>query len=129
MDDKFAKFFYFGCMDQVGHHVFSSPRAYELEDRRAVSDVLYRNPWGIAIDGGLCKSGAEQEGIALIHHKNGWTALAFWDRSVDKRGKSNSVFLAIGEFEFDQMVAMAKQFFPEVIARFPFEIKMVASGR
>jgi len=74
------------------------------------------------IDGGLCPKGAQIEGKALIHYKDGWTALSFWDRSVDMRGNSNSNFLADGKFTFEQMVEFAYQNFPEVTRRYKFSI-------
>jgi hypothetical protein len=93
-----------------------------LGECRATSYFTERNPWGYAIDGGLCPKGPEIEGRALIHHKDGWTAMSFWDRSVDHRGKCNSSFLAEGTFTFEEMLAIAREKFPRVVGRFKFEI-------
>ena len=30
--------------------------------------------------------GPQTQGEALLYHKQGWTAISFWDRSVDERG-------------------------------------------
>ena len=57
---------------------------------------------------GQWKHGNEIQGHAIIHHRNGWTALALWDRSVDTRGACNSTYFAEGTFTFDEMVDMAK---------------------
>lgn len=64
-------------------------------------------------DGKGFEHSAEQAGIAKIHHKNGWTAIALWDRSVDTRGGCNSTYFAKGDFSFEEMVKMAKERFSE----------------
>ena len=114
--------FYFGPWDSPGHYLFDeSGRTVYGERERLL-------PWGhcgqeIGIDGvlqpGCFKNnrdrwshrGAEEQGEAVLHHKDGWTALSFWDRSVDKRGACNSTYFAQGTFSFDDMVAMAKERF------------------
>ncbi len=42
--------------------------------------------------------------------------------SIDSRPGSNSVFLANDTLTFDQMIEKAKAIFPEIVARFTFEI-------
>lgn len=120
------QFFYFGCIGGPGHFMHNSVPDNGLEARRATSHFTERNPWGYDIDGALCpngrRSGKEVEGEALIHHKDGWTALSFWDRSVDKRGACNSNFLAEGTFTFDEMKKLAEEKFPHVMRRFTFPI-------
>lgn len=116
------RFYYFGCIDQPGHYMHSSPAPRDIEERREVSHFVHSNPWGYDIDGGLCPKGPEVEGRAIVRHKDGWTALSFWDRSVDRRGKCNSNFLAVGDLTFDQMVELAKRHFPHVVERFSFPI-------
>lgn len=111
------KFFYFGCLDQAGHYMHASPKVYELEERRAVSAFVYTNPWGTNIDGGLC---TKDIGCAALHQKDGWTALAFWDSTIDSRPGSNSVFLAEGTFGFAEMCELAYKYFPEVASRIPY---------
>ena len=105
---------YFGCIGQPGHFMHVAP------GRR---DYNAATPWGSTPDGTLCPDGERQvEGIAVLHHKNGWTALSFWDRSVDKRGGCNSNFFADQVLSFDEMVALARERFPQVWSRFPFEV-------
>lgn len=113
---------YYGCHEHPGHYMF-------VPGMRNDYKFLYNNPWGVQVDTGLCPGGLEIEGNALLHHKDGWTALAFWDRSVDKRGKSNSVFLAEGTFDFERMIDLAKEFFPEVMERIKFPIVEAPKGR
>lgn len=69
-----------------------------------------------------CGCGNDEEGRAVIHHKDGWTAMGFWDRSVDTRGGCNSVFFAEGTHDFAGMVAIANEKFPTIMRRFKFEI-------
>jgi hypothetical protein len=88
-----------------------------------VGRFAYTNPWGLKIDGSLAPDAIGQiEGLALLHHKDGWTAVAFWDRTGDHRGGSNSVFLAKGEFTFDEMLDLAREAFPEIMKTFKFKI-------
>jgi hypothetical protein len=88
------------------------------------------------IDGGYCPGvdpnrkhawqtpDHQPEGLAKLTHKDGWTLLSFWDRSVDKRNNSNSNFIQEGEFTFEQMVEQAKEKFPGIWERFKFEVKL-----
>jgi hypothetical protein len=125
------RFYYFGCIERAGHYMHSNPSPRGLEEIRALHDVLRKNPWGSGIDAGLCPPGKDAryqvEGRASVHHKDGWTALAFWDRSVDSRGGSNSVFLADAIHDFEIMMALARENFPEVLDRLSFAV-VDASG-
>lgn len=67
-------------------------------------------------------SEAEPEGLAVVHHLDGWTAFAFWDRSMDGRGNCVSVFFLRGTFNFDESLAQARAAFPSIFDRFPFAI-------
>lgn len=111
--------YYYGCYRDIGHRMLQ-PRS--LVCSQTELEFLHANPWGVEIDGDLCPPGVQWEGQALIHHKDGWTVLAFWDRSIDSRPNSNSNFLAKGIFDFEQMLALAREHFPEVISRFHFQI-------
>src|ERR1700693_4562864 len=77
------KVYFFGCMRGPGHYLHSNPSPRGLTERRALCAIERSNPWGYKIDGKLCPAGAQVQGRALVHHKDGWTALSFWDRSVD----------------------------------------------
>lgn len=125
------KVFYFGCWDRAGHFFYTETGRTVYDDPTC--------PWkDFEVDGCLqpgCfknrfnrwdRAGATQEeGEALIHHRGGWTALSFWDRSVDKRGGCNSTFFAEGTHDFEAMVQIAKQRFPKIWQRFQFEIRLV----
>ena len=123
---------YFGPWDVAGHYLFT-------EQKRHVWDPP-RMPWtGGEIDCGLqpgCKGrkswqipAEEQvEGEALLHHKDGWTALSFWDRTVDTRIGCNSTYIAEGTFTFEAMVELAKSRFAERWNTMQFTVTLVAQN-
>jgi len=117
MDEvKTPEVFYFGFLGS-GHHL------YDFHGEDAHREVT--TPWGYYIDGKLCpqvKDKYEPQGIALLHHKDGWTAIGFWDRSGDTRYGSNSNFLVLGEYTFDEMLALAKAQYPGVFKRMKFSV-------
>ncbi len=108
--------YHFGCLGVVGHYM-TAPGG------RSEDSLTRSNPWGLQIDGYLCPQDSQVEGRACLHHKDGWTAIAFWDRSVDSRPMSNSAFLAPGTFTFDEMLALAREQRPEIVNRFRFAIE------
>ncbi len=119
--------FYFGCARGVwGHreagHYFYAPGGRSAREAEAV------NPWG-HVDGKLApreyegRSAPEcPQGVAALHHKDGWTALAFWDRTGDSRGNSNSTFLFDATLTFEEALAAARENFPALFERFTFDI-------
>jgi hypothetical protein len=142
MSEGTFKVGYHGCWREAGHHLWAAGMRWATW-RRSVHErmghPLIPQPWGDHLDAVLCpgvtyvrehmRTPDEQpEGLGLIHHKDGWTAWAFWDRSVDKRGNSNSVFLAKGEHGFETMKALALEHFPEVMGRFKFDFALASDG-
>jgi hypothetical protein len=109
------RIYYFGCAGEPGHYLWE-PGLHGTS--------RFKNPWGNQIDTGLCPKGTgyEVEGEAALHKKDGFTAISFWDRSGDSRHQSNSSFIAQGDFTFGQMLELAKQHFPQIMARFKFQI-------
>lgn len=120
------KILYFGCDRRAGHflhHPGMRHAAWNWGDEKPWPDI----PW-TRIDGALCpnviqkswgleNTGPQTLGLGLIHHKDGWTAWAFWDRTVDSRLGSNSIFFAEGEHDLDGMKALAQEHFPQVWKR------------
>lgn len=124
--------YYFGCWGDTGYYWMAPDRYMRTKD------IVERVGPGVhpRIDGGFCpgssraygrKSRAEAEGEAALHHIDGWTVLALWDRSVDDRHGSNSNFVARGTHDYATMRAIAEARFPDVWCRFTFEIKLVES--
>ncbi len=110
--------YYFGCSREPGHFLWEDDAGFMHSKLRY--DKL---PWGYKIDSSLCTghSGSE-EGRASLHHKDGWTAVAFWDRSVDSRPGSNSAFICDEEIDYDEMIRRSKETFPKIWERFNFEV-------
>ncbi len=130
------RMFYFGPWDQAGHYLHDEHgvTVYRKERLGSFPWDEYSGDHGIdgqlqpgcyKRDGHWCK-GKETEGEALIHHKAGWTALSFWDRSVDTRGACNSTYFAEGTFSFDEMIAMAKTRFAYRWNKMKFEVRAAA---
>ena len=118
------KVYYFGCWGETGPSL-CSPGQHKVHSER------HATPWE-SHDAVLCpgyvrlyENGPQIEGEAALHHKGGWTALAFWDRSVDKRGGCNSVFFAEGTYGPAAVLEIAREHFPEVWVRFTFEVRVV----
>lgn len=120
------KAFYFGPYTTSGHFLFSGGgrKASEEEERalpwRCIDGILQPNctftfmRWST--------SRREVEGEALLHYRGGWTALCFWDRTVDKRSACNSNYFFEGTFTFSEMVDLAKKYFPDRWAAMKFEV-------
>lgn len=89
-------------------------------------------PWGYAIDGKLCpewdnkRTQSAAQGQGALHHLGGWTALAWWDQTGDRRDGSNSVLLAEGVWTTEDMLALGREHFPAQMARQTVPIVCVA---
>lgn len=113
---------YFGCWapNTAGHYF------YWPGGRRASSEVQ-ELPWMLKeVDGGLCPQieiepgrfmRDEPQSLAAMHYRDGWTSLALWDRTADKRGGANSAFFAPGELDFHTLERKALAWFPAVWTR------------
>jgi hypothetical protein len=114
------KMFYFGPWDEPGHYLFHEG-GLSVFRREGLGDF----PWhehGRDIDGEL-QPKERAQGVALLHHKDGWTALSFWDQSVDTRPGSNSNYFAEGTFTFEEMVEMARTRFAERWNKMNFTVR------
>ena len=110
---------YFGCWGEPGHYLWTPEHRNPPRDARP-SFVGFI---GEGIDGTFCPLGREIEGLCALTQIEGWTVLSFWDRSGDKRGKSNSNFLLPGTLGQQEALEAARAAFPELFARFPFEVR------
>lgn len=110
--------YYFGCWSDIGHH-------WRATDGRIADPP--RQPFG-PVDARYAPraaSGAEApEGAAALLHLQGWTLLAFWDRSIDGRPGSNSAFLADATLGFEEMTVVARAAYPRVWARYAFAVAL-----
>lgn len=100
---------YFGCLDQPGHFLhFRQIRDRELFDM---------TPWGTELDSKLLVSAKVPDnpnGVTALFQRDGWTAVAFWDRSVDSRPGSNSAFLVHALVTKEELLQMARKQWPGV---------------
>lgn len=108
---------YFGCWNNLGHY-FWTVRGERSDYGAAKASV----PW-LSIDGRLNPS--ERQGEAALHHAGGVTALAWADRTVDKRSGSNSIVFLAGTLTFEEAVAAASEAFPHVMERQPTPLSPV----
>lgn len=121
--------FYFGTYQQPGHYLHDDGwNSIQPENpHQGVEKIKWGPlPWR-NIDGGLCAKRARQ-GEAALHHKDGWTALAFPNYIDDSRGGSNSVFFFEGSLCFEEALTEARRRFRHVMERIDaaFEVKLVA---
>lgn len=128
---------YFGPLKESGHFLFYE-NGEQVSPHRLADTIT---PWGREIDGTLqpgmilwrdhwinesSRGGRSwQYGEAVIHHKEGWTALSFWDSTIDTRPGCSSTYLAQGTFTFEQMVELAKERFAERWGKMKFEVRLV----
>jgi len=122
------KVYYFGCPPDggKGRYMHHEPR----EPWRSNCDAPAGCPWSFGspenIDGGLApRAGAarQRQGAVALHHREGWTAIAWWDRSADVRPGSNVAFLIDAELGLEEALTAARQAWPKVFARFRYEVK------
>lgn len=111
-----ARLLFFGCWDRLGHYLHTHAG-------RTVGPSA--SPWGFSIDAGLLDQQAPQvEGVAVVVQRDGWTAISFWDRSVDTRPGSNAAFLVDELVSGEDLLGRARATFPAVFARFGFEVRL-----
>ena len=126
-----AAIYYFGCWDGPGHFLWSTDgRTFRRNEPlppslRRLDGTLCGDP-ALADHGGR-RSGEplywpaterrQPQGVARLHHVDGWTVLAWWDRSGDSRGGSNSAFVAEGTLGAGVIATLGAVAFPGIWAR------------
>jgi len=110
--------YYFGCWNQAGHYLHE-PSGKTIHAAGPFTDGSLDGtfPPHIHKPGGGYREILEDETIASLAYWRGWTVLAMWDRSVDKRGGCNAAFVAEGEHTHAEMWALARQNYPQIVAR------------
>lgn len=107
--------YFYGCMKGVAGHTEAGHywRASDGSDGHKSGSPFGRYP-----DGTLCPEGGQVQGAAILHQKDGWTAIGFWDRTGDDRGNSNSNFIVQGTYSFEEMCKLAQEAYPALWKRF-----------
>ena len=113
---------FFGAWSKPGHYYWAPGRRWAECER-----ILPASLQGRKLDGRLApqkrfttypNSLIEAEGEAAVHHIEGWTVVAWWDRSVDTRPGSNSALLMRGTHTMTAVLLEAADKFPELLPRF-----------
>lgn len=123
---------YFGTWRVAGHYAFlPGMRRPEWEKYQTLTpwggDGLDRAPkWGEGRETRY-RGRYGKQGDATLRHKDGWTAIAVADYSVDNRPNSHATFVFKGDLTFDQAAALAREKFPAVADRVG-EIREVPDG-
>jgi len=123
---------FFGVGTRPGHYWWSvgaEPAALVFSGLKAGLDGRVGDcPFTYEVDGRLQPGGdlKDEEGKCLLHLRNGWTAIAWWDRSgPDKRPGCCSAFVMRGEHAFSSMVAELYRSFPWAANRISFAMERV----
>lgn len=118
---------YFGCVGQAGHYYWhrgSEGLPYSAKGYEGVT------PWGTKVDGGLFPKGSgasfKQGEAHIVHHDDGWTAVAFTDRSVDSRPGSWSVYCIPAVLDGPEALAIAREAFSPIFERYTFPVVLVS---
>ena len=101
--------YYFGCVDSVGHRLVDRNRRSHYHDEL------------INLDGQLCTEDTALYRAVLtrLPHLN-YSALAWWDQTVDRRPGSNSIIFAPSvECTLESIRTAMTRWFPWVEARLP----------
>lgn len=125
--------YYFGCWGQAGHY-WRSPNGHATE--RAIEARIPEALRHGRIDGNFCpgyigpykRTCPEVEGEAAIHLIEGWTALAWWDRSVDRRPACNSAVVVRGDHSYTMVLEIVKAQMPDLLKRQRVPMRLVAVG-
>lgn len=111
---------YFGYLN-LGHHLYDTRlRAVSPRD---LHDSLNRpdgtlTPYLVRRRGGYIEATKQPQGHARLHHLWGWSVVAWWDRTGDRRLGSNSAFLVEHpKLSFDEVITLGAKAFPSVWQR------------
>jgi hypothetical protein len=136
---------FFGCRNESkGHYLFDrrmdTPRYPDPEGHGFLQGFRII-PWNVNIDSGLApRTSSKSEapnGVAGFHQNVAWvgapgevvwSALAWWDNSVDTRPGSNCAFLVDRRCTPAELLAEARAAFPQIFARFKYEV-VLPGGR
>lgn len=104
--------YFYGCLQGIEGHLHDTGHTWRASDGTDAYKVT--TPFGRYPDGTLAPEGPQAQGAAVLHQKDGWTAIGFWDRTGDTRGNSNSNFLVEGTYTFEEMCQLAQEAFPAI---------------
>ena len=123
-DDRGSIPLYFGCWSSVGHFFHrtdgSSADYGPMPIPKPKAGERFRlagppTPWGHGVE--RLPPNSNRQGAALLHHLDGWTALAVDDYTIDNRPNSKSVFCFPAVLNLDEALAAAAEHFPKIVKR------------
>ena len=100
--------YYFGCWRSVGHAFYAPDMGYV--------PLQPPSPWGWDVEY-LTSTLDKTQGVAALRHKDGWTALAVHDYTIDHRGNSKSVFVFAEQLTYTEALMLARNLFPAICDR------------
>lgn len=77
-----------------------------------------------ALDQGFAPKSTRAQGAANLVEVRGWTVLAWWDYTGDKRPGSNSALIVEGCHSFDDVLHVMAEAFPTVYRRQPHVLRL-----
>ena len=106
---------YFGCWGGVGHHLYhpDGRSAGAAQERSLDGPYVPPCPRGCRL-GCSDEERCQPQGLARLTQEPGRTVLDFWDRTVDARGGSHSLFLLPPGTGFADALRLSRTAFPRV---------------
>lgn len=104
--------FYYGTWPgSGGGHYF-----FKQNGRSSYHEGKKAQPFGFP-DGNYQPDNGQVQGPAALRYRDGWTILAWWDRTEDSRPGCCSALMFEGVLGFRSMVELLEEWFPGVFAR------------
>ena len=103
---------YFGCIHGPGHYLHHPTEGEVPRKDRS-------HPWGNRIDGWVLRDSKAKVALGAVHSSkiNGWTLVAWADRSVDSRHGSHSTFIVEADITPERLIELAREQWPQVFSR------------
>lgn len=113
---------YWGAWGRYGGHCFHAAVHHPLNVRPedSIPAAWRRSPSSLwpkfcgehfPLLGSAERALSEPEGVAVVHHLDGWTALAFYSRTFDVRYGCGAVIFLRGDLVFSAAIAKARESF------------------
>lgn len=124
--------FYFGCIGQPGHYLWSPTGGKrwfdELPEGFPDAWTFRESHSGRAYvsESSIAPRPMGPQGAATMTRVGDWTALSFPDRSVDSRPNCVSVFMVAAPLTFAELLEEARRQWPQIFRRYDFEISLRA---
>lgn len=127
--------FFFGALTGSGAGLFLRDAQYRMPASRELPASLRRIDAVFTCERPRSReevcgrsSEPEHEGRGFIHYIDGWTVIAWWDRSEDKRYGCNAAFLVEGRHRFAAALDLARESFPREMTRMEAAYPVTLAG-